>query len=104
MASLRNNSLLAACAALLLAASILLAPSLHAQAVNSCLDCHSAQPGRLEVTPEKFSQDIHAQKGLTCISCHGGDASSYDPDQAMSRKAGWKGKIDRKRSEERRVG
>ena len=50
----------------------------------------------LEVTPEKFSQDIHAQKGLTCTSCHGGDASSYDPDQAMSRKAGWKGKIDRR--------
>jgi hypothetical protein len=66
------------------------------QAANSCLDCHSAQPGRLEVTPETFSQDIHAQKGLTCVSCHGGDASSYDPDQAMSRKAGWKGKIDRR--------
>ena len=68
----------------------------YGQTVNSCLDCHSAQPGRLEVTAEKFSQDIHAQKGLTCTSCHGGDASSYDPDQAMSRKAGWKGKIDRK--------
>ena len=68
----------------------------YGQAVNSCLDCHSAQPGRLEVTPETFSQDIHAQKGLTCTSCHGGDASSYDPDQAMSSKAGWKGKIDRR--------
>jgi hypothetical protein len=80
-----------------LAGLILLAASLsYGQAVNSCLDCHSAQPGRLEVTPEKFSQDIHAQKGLTCTSCHGGDSSSYDPDQAMSRKAGWKGKIDRK--------
>ncbi len=68
----------------------------YGQATNSCLDCHSAQPGRLEVTPEKFSQDIHAQKGLTCTSCHGGDASSYDPDQAMGHKAGFKGKIDRK--------
>jgi len=68
----------------------------YGQAVNSCLDCHSAQPGKLEVTPDKFSQDIHAQKGLTCVSCHGGDDSSYDPAQAMSRKAGWKGKIDRK--------
>ena len=68
----------------------------YGQDVNSCLDCHSAQPGRLEVTPEKFNQDIHTQKGLTCVSCHGGDASSYDPAQAMSRKAGWKGKIDRK--------
>jgi Cytochrome c3/Cytochrome c554 and c-prime len=81
-----------------LAGLILLGGSLsYGQAVNSCLDCHSAQPGRLEVTPEKFSQDIHSQKGLTCTSCHGGDSSSYDPDQAMSRKAGWKGKIDRKR-------
>jgi hypothetical protein len=95
MASLRNNSLLAARSAAL-ACSLLLAPSLYAQAVNSCLDCHSALDGPLQVTPEKFSQDIHAQKGLTCVNCHGGDASSYDPDQAMSRKAGWKGKIDRR--------
>jgi hypothetical protein len=97
MASLRNNSLLAVRSALLLAASLALAACpAHAQAVNSCLDCHSAQDGPLQVTPEKFSQDIHAQMGLTCVSCHGGDASSFDPDQAMSRKAGWKGKIDRK--------
>ncbi|MGB9406929.1 MAG: cytochrome c3 family protein [Terracidiphilus sp.] len=80
-----------------LAGSIVFASCLaYGQAVNSCLDCHSAQPGRLEVTPEKFSQDIHSQKGLTCTSCHGGDASNYDPDQAMSRKAGWKGKVDRR--------
>ena len=68
----------------------------YGQDLNSCLDCHSAQDGRLQVTPETFSQDIHAQKGLTCTSCHGGDASSYDQNQAMSRKAGWTGKIDRK--------
>ena len=80
-----------------LAGGIALAACLvYGQTTNSCLDCHSALPGPLEVTPEKFSQDIHAQKGLTCVSCHGGDASSLDPDQAMSRKAGWKGKIDRK--------
>ena len=48
------------------------------------------------MTQEKFSQDIHAQKGLTCASCHGGDASNDDPEKAMSRKAGLKGKIDRK--------
>ncbi len=98
MATLRNKlkPFLRARAAWL-AACVALASCLgYGQAVNSCLDCHSAQPGALEVTPEKFSQDIHAQRGLTCVSCHGGDASSYDPDQAMSRKAGWKGKIDRK--------
>ena len=53
-------------------------------------------PGRLQVTAEKFGQDIHAQKGLTCTSCHGGDASSYDPTVAMSPKSGWKGKVNRK--------
>src|SRR5512146_3151556 len=62
---------------------------------NSCLDCHSALPEPLNVTQEKFSQDIHAQKGLTCASCHGGDATSEDSDKAMSRSAGWKGHIDR---------
>jgi Cytochrome c3 len=68
----------------------------YGQTPNSCLDCHSALPDPLGVTEEEFNQDIHAQKGLTCASCHGGDPSSDDPDKAMSRKAGWKGKIKRK--------
>jgi len=68
----------------------------YGQTKNSCLDCHSALPDPLGVTQAKFSQDIHAQKGLTCANCHGGDPTSDDPDKAMSRKAGWKGKIDRK--------
>ena len=67
-----------------------------AQTKNSCLDCHSALPDKLGVTQETFSQDVHAQKGLTCVSCHGGDASSDDPTVAMSKKAGWKGPIDRR--------
>ncbi len=87
------------CAArcLLLAGCVALAASLsYGQAKNSCLECHSNLPDALGVTPEKFSQDIHSQKGLTCVSCHGGDASSDDPDKAMSRKAGWKGNIEHK--------
>lgn len=68
----------------------------HGQSKNSCLDCHSVLPEELGVTQETFSHDIHAQKGLTCVSCHGGDASSDEPDKSMSRKAGWKGKIDRR--------
>ncbi len=68
----------------------------NGQTKNSCLDCHAALPEPVGVSQEKFSQDVHAQKGLTCASCHGGDPASDDPDQAMSRKAGWKGKIDRK--------
>ena len=75
----------------------LIVPASYAQAnKNSCLDCHSALPDPLGVTEEKFSQDIHAQRGLTCASCHGGDPTSDDPDKAMSRKAGWKGKIERR--------
>ena len=82
---------------LLLAGLLGLSSSLgYGQAKNSCLDCHSTLPDPIGVTQDKFSQDIHAQKGLTCVSCHGGDATSDDADQAMSRKAGWKGKIDRK--------
>jgi hypothetical protein len=67
-----------------------------AQTPNSCLDCHSALPEPLGVTQDKFSQDIHAQRGLTCANCHGGDPTSDDPDKSMSRKVGWKGKIERK--------
>lgn len=68
----------------------------YGQTKNSCLDCHAGLPDPLGVTPEKFSQDVHAQKGLTCVSCHGGDSTSDDPDKAMSKKAGWNGKIERK--------
>ena len=80
-----------------LAALIVLVTSMgYGQTKNSCLDCHAALPDPLGVTQEKFSQDIHAQKSLTCVNCHGGDAASDDPDKAMSPKAGWKGKIERK--------
>jgi len=98
MAILRNKfrqfgtaSATAALSLLVLAAALS-----YGQTKNSCLDCHSVLPAPQGVTQETFSQDIHAQKGLTCVSCHGGDASSDDPDKAMSTKAGWKGKIDRK--------
>ena len=75
---------------------VLLACLGFGQTANSCLDCHAALPDPLGVTQEKFSQDIHAQKGLSCVSCHGGDPASDDPDKAMSKKSGWKGKIERK--------
>ena len=79
----------------LLAAAFLLAgTSLWAQAPNSCLDCHSALDPPQQVTPEQFAADIHAQKGLTCASCHGGDPTK-DDDQAMSKAAGFRGKIKR---------
>ncbi len=78
-----------------LLATLLLGAVAHAQNPNSCLDCHSALDPPDQVTEEQFSQDIHAQKGLTCASCHGGDPSKNDQD-AMSKKAGFGGKIERK--------
>jgi glutaredoxin len=81
----------------LLAACILFwACAATAQSKNTCLDCHANLPAPFGVTTDTFNQDIHAQKGLTCASCHGGDPASDDPKVAMSKKAGWKGKIDRK--------
>lgn len=79
----------------LLGALVLLAAPAAAQSKNSCLDCHSSLPDPIGVSQDKFSHDIHSQKGLTCASCHGGDPTKDDADQAMSRKAGWKGKIER---------
>ena len=95
MAISRNKFLVSRSVLLTVFTVVAVSPS-YAQNQNSCIDCHSALPDALGVTLEKFSQDIHEQKGLTCVSCHGGDPSSSDPDIAMSRKMGWKGKIYRK--------
>ena len=67
----------------------------HAQAQNTCLDCHGALDPPLQVTEQQFTSDIHFQKGLTCSSCHGGDPTRADMD-AMSKAAGFRGKIERK--------
>jgi predicted CXXCH cytochrome family protein len=97
MAISRNKVVrLTSLSVLTVALLFLCAKPMRAQAKNSCLDCHSVLPDELGVTPEKFSQDIHAQKGLTCESCHGGDESADDAEKAMSPKAGFRGKIDRK--------
>lgn len=98
MAMLRNNrrSSVVACYPTALGLLALVVSLGYGQARNSCVDCHSMLPDPLGVTQETFSHDIHAQKGLTCVSCHGGDASTDDAAQSMSRKAGWKGKIDRR--------
>ncbi len=76
------------------AAFLLLGASAWAQAPNTCVDCHSFLEPPLKVTAEQFAADIHAQKGLTCASCHGGDPTK-DDDQAMSKAAGFRGKIQR---------
>ena len=70
------------------------AGTVSAQGQNNCLDCHGALDPPLQVTEQQFSSDIHSQKGLTCASCHGGDPSKADMD-AMSKAAGFRGKIQR---------
>jgi predicted CXXCH cytochrome family protein len=64
-------------------------------ASNTCVDCHSALDAPLQVTQNQYAQDIHAQKGLPCSACHGGDPTKADP-EAMSKRAGFRGKIERK--------
>jgi hypothetical protein len=66
-----------------------------AQAQNTCIDCHGVLDPPLQVTEQQFSSDIHSQKGLTCASCHGGDPTVAGP-EAMSKAAGFRGKIERK--------
>ncbi len=60
---------------------------------STCIDCHASLDDNLKVTAEQYAQDIHAQKGLTCAACHGGDPTSLE---AMDKKKGFKGHIDRK--------
>ncbi len=55
---------------------------------NTCLVCH------LELdSPEAaaFRTDIHYARGLTCADCHGGDPSSDDQDESMSKARGFIG-------------
>src|SRR5690348_18502969 len=96
MATLQSKSpaSIASRCLLAVAAGLLFACVAHAQTKNSCLECHSILADNLGVTEEQFSQDIHAQKGLTCASCHGGDPTKADMD-AMSKAAGFRGKIER---------
>ena len=71
------------------------AGGVRAQTPSTCMDRHAALDPPQQVTPAQFSQYIHAQKGLTCASCHGGDPTKADMD-AMSKAAGFRGKIQRK--------
>ncbi len=80
---------------LLLAALVVRAATVNGQTPNTCLDCHGALDPPLQVTEQQFANDIHSQKGLSCASCHGGDPARADM-EAMSKTAGFRGKISRK--------
>jgi predicted CXXCH cytochrome family protein len=90
-----RSSLLLMIAAWLLGTALFAAPA-TAQTKNSCLDCHSILPDNLGISEDTFNHSIHAQKGVTCANCHGGDPTNDDAENAMSKKAGFKGHIDRK--------
>ena len=66
-------------------------PALAAPPQNTCLDCHSALEGNLQVTAEKWATDIHMVKGFTCADCHGGDPTQMDDKLAMNRAKGFLG-------------
>jgi predicted CXXCH cytochrome family protein len=71
---------------------ILTGPALLAEdKPNSCLDCHAAMDGRIQVTAEKWATDIHMMKGFGCVDCHGGDAAQMDDKKAMNRGKGFVG-------------
>ncbi len=88
----RNSGIIRA--AILLVALCACGGAARAQTTNTCLDCHSVLDPPLQVTAEQFARDIHSQKGLNCASCHGGNPAKDDQD-AMSKEAGFKGKIER---------
>jgi predicted CXXCH cytochrome family protein len=77
-----------------LASALFLTALAHGQAPNTCIDFHSALDAPVNVNADAFAASIHAQKGITCANCHGGDPTSAD--NAMSPKAGFKGKIARR--------
>jgi predicted CXXCH cytochrome family protein len=95
MATWRNNRRLRSWAAFLLTAAACACAHAQTKVANTCLDCHSVLDPPQQVTEEQFALDIHAQKGLTCASCHGGDPTADDQD-AMSKQAGFLGKIQRR--------
>jgi predicted CXXCH cytochrome family protein len=60
----------------------------RARAEDQCRKCHEGLGDKPSVL---FKHDIHAVKGVTCAGCHGGDARLEDMEQAMDKKAGFKG-------------
>lgn len=81
---------------LVLAVSTVRAQQAAQPSVNKCRDCHSQLGGGpLGEPADKFQADIHARNGLSCASCHGGDAQQDDPQKAMNRAKGFRGKPSR---------
>jgi hypothetical protein len=80
---------------ILLLGFLMLVSAVALNAGNSCVECHSALDGNLQVPATAFPNDIHPHRGFSCTDCHGGDSSQDDQDKAMSRARGFLGKIPR---------
>jgi predicted CXXCH cytochrome family protein len=65
------------------------------QAKDSCVECHSAMDGPIQKPALLIKDDIHIANGLSCVDCHGGDRTSVDPSEAMSKAKGFTGKPKR---------
>jgi len=61
--------------------------------VDHCVQCHTEDDN---LPDDHLDADVHLQPGLSCAGCHGGDPTSDDPDQAMSKAAGFRGVPDKK--------
>ncbi len=59
---------------------------------DSCVTCHSALDDAAKGPAALIKNDVHIAHGLSCADCHGGDRSSDDPEVAMSKAKGFKGK------------
>jgi len=64
-------------------------------AKDSCVECHAGLEGDLTAPTQAFTSDVHQHRGFRCVDCHGGDASVDDPDDSMSPRRGFLGKIRR---------
>ncbi len=40
---------------------------------NACIECHSAQEGRLPEIVHNWNESVHHENGVACQDCHGGD-------------------------------
>ena len=65
------------------------------QKQSSCLECHQLLEDNLGRPAQLFAEDIHRHSGFSCADCHGGDPTTDDPDESMSPRKGFKGKIKR---------
>jgi predicted CXXCH cytochrome family protein len=67
---------------------ILTLGTLRAQSNDQCFKCHLDLD---DASAKIFKSDVHFAKGVTCADCHGGNATSDDMEEAMSKEKGFIG-------------